>query len=428
MKMNITFLFYLLCFLIINSITTKKLSLKKLELSKTNIKNLKKTSFGEKETVVIYINSGTTSCGFAGEKTPKAIFPTVVGRPRNQGFSLNPFSSPTFYFGKEVIDNIQYITLEYPLEKEVITNFSYVEQIIDYSFKKILQINPEEHKVIIAVNPLNPKSHNEKLTATLFEKFKVPAMYLLSNAELALFSTGRVNGIVLMMEEELTQAVPIYEGSVHSYAIINMKFGLKDLVKNLIKLLEENGYYVDDIYDENKVKEIIKKHAYISLDYEKEIATNFSSSLEVKIDTPLFKGDVVSVAQERFQVGEFLFQPSMMRIESTGIHESIYDSVMKCPSDIRELLYSNIVIAGEGSFFPNIKERLAKEVASLAPKGSEINVIAEENRTLAVFAGGSILCNVDYFQEIWIRKQDYERSGSAIVNSLLNNRLYEIEG
>jgi hypothetical protein len=37
----------------------------------------------------------------------------------------------------------------------------------------------------------------------------------------------------------------------------------------------------------------------------------------------------------------------MMGLESVGIHETTFNSIMKCDVDIRKDLYSNIVLSGE---------------------------------------------------------------------------------
>ena len=45
-----------------------------------------------------------------------------------------------------------------------------------------------------------------------------------------------------------------------------------------------------------------------------------------------------------FRAPEALFQPSLLGLESAGIHETTYNSIMKCDVDIRKDLYSNIVM------------------------------------------------------------------------------------
>lgn len=47
-------------------------------------------------------------------------------------------------------------------------------------------------------------------------------------------------------------------------------------------------------------------------------------------------------------------------MESVGIHESLYNSVMKCDLDIRRDLFANIVMSGGTSMFPG-KYKTRKE-------------------------------------------------------------------
>ena len=55
-------------------------------------------------------------------------------------------------------------------------------------------------------------------------------------------------------------------------------------------------------------------------------------------------------------------------MESVGIHETAYNSIMKCDVDIRKDLYANTVLSGGTSMFPGMADRMQKEIASLAPR------------------------------------------------------------
>ena len=48
----------------------------------------------------------------------------------------------------------------------------------------------------------------------------------------------------------------------------------------------------------------------------------------------------------RFRCPEALFQPSFLGMESCGLHETTYNSIMKCDVDIRKDLYANTVLSG----------------------------------------------------------------------------------
>merc|ERR1712013_613535 len=47
---------------------------------------------------------------------------------------------------------------------------------------------------------------------------------------------------------------------------------------------------------------------------------------------------------ERAELAEALFQPSFLGMEACGIHETTYNSIMKCDVDIRKDLYANTVM------------------------------------------------------------------------------------
>merc|ERR1712130_175479 len=50
---------------------------------------------------------------------------------------------------------------------------------------------------------------------------------------------------------------------------------------------------------------------------------------------------IITIGNERFRCPETLFQPSFIGMESAGVHETTYNSIMKCDIDIRKDLYAN---------------------------------------------------------------------------------------
>merc|ERR1712241_1330822 len=55
------------------------------------------------------------------------------------------------------------------------------------------------------------------------------------------------------------------------------------------------------------------------------------------------------------------------RNEACGIHETTYNSIMKCDVDIRKDLYANTVMSGGTTMYPGIADRMQKEITALAP-------------------------------------------------------------
>merc|ERR1712060_732101 len=144
---------------------------------------------------------------------------------------------------------------------------------------------------------------------------------------------------------------------------------------------------------------------------EMKLATE-SSDKEKTYELP--DGNIITVGAERFRCPEVLFQPSFVGKEASGIHDTSFQSIMKCDCDIRQDMYSNVVLSGGTTMFPGIGERMTKELTALAPSTMKIEIIAVPERKYSAWIGGSILSSLTVFQPMWITKRDYDESGPSV--------------
>ncbi len=271
-----------------------------------------------------------------------------------------------------------------------------------------LGINAADHPVIIAEQGFPSKPHREKIAEVLFNKFNVPSIYMANKGVLALYATGRETGTVVHSEYGMSYIITVYRGYILPGAVFQVDIGGIDLADYTSASLKNKGIDVS----REVAADMNNKLGYLVLDTREEMQKPVSSISK----SYTHNGKQITVGQERFLAPELLFQPSLGGIESNGIHETTYNSIMKCEVDTRRELYANIILSGSNTMFPGIKERMEFNITELASSTMKVVVTALPDRGLLPWKGVKVLSPLLAQYNMWVSKAEFDSKGSAIIH------------
>ena len=296
----------------------------------------------------------------------------------------------------------------YPIKEGTIPDFEIMEYIISYIFKKKINFPSYDGMSLLFIEPYNIKrEEREYISKLFFEEYNFGKVFMIKPSILTLIGEGKSTGIVIELDDDKSNFIPIFDCFSLPHAIIRTNLGRKD-INNYMNTLLVRGYtYLDKVEEhlKDKIEDIVKKSCYIALDYDNE----FNHVDEYKYDLPDY--ETIFVGNPRIQSPEILFKPWLNDLEykSKGIHINTNDSIKKCDEDIYNELYNNIVLTGINSQFRGMKERMEKEMIQLVDEQfkNEVKVTLNEQ---GIQKGVEAFFSNPAFDGFWITKEEYDEN------------------
>jgi len=373
--------------------------------------------------VVVDHGTYTTKAGFSTADSPSSIISTTVGHGRHKG-AMESLGLKDTYVGSHAQALRGILEISNPIKQGVVQSWDDLEAIWEYIWEKELKATPSDLPALLT-HPPNSKGDWSKMGEILMEKQEVPALYLANKSVMALYGGGQMTGISVDSGHDTTYIVPSYQGNPIQEATLTLKLGGKQVTEQLMNELINGKYsFPDDNFllwrKKKKTKFTVSSKIEIVREMKEQycsVSTTFEKSMgeanypEESVRLP--DGNMIVMGKESISAPEIMFKPSLACKKTSGLHELIYYSLMKCDVKIRAELLANVTLSGGNTKFPGIEKRIYAELSALLPE-SNIRVRALPNRELLGWIGGARLSNLSSFQRFWVTQSDYREGGAGV--------------
>ncbi|CAI8500956.1 unnamed protein product [Pichia kudriavzevii] len=371
--------------------------------------------------IVLDNGSGTIRCGFAGDDTPRVNYSNVLGRPKYKKVQCLPsdISEDDTFVGSQAQLKRGFLKLSYPIEHGTIEDWRTMELIWDQVFNHDLsnagsktEISLNDHSLLITEHPFTQRKQREKMCEILFETFGFSSLNIGMPSILSLYATGRTTGVSLDVGDGVCCISPIYDGFALPGSIKRMDLAGRDMTRHLQLEIMKNGYTMNSSSEFEIVRNMKERMCRVS-----------SSKLDIRVlldnENESFKlpdGKFLDIPSSSLsRPCELMFQPELFGIEGMGVHELLYNSIMRTDVDLRGEFFETIVLSGGSTMFKGFGSRMIKELRGLDNE-IKIKLFASPERRNNCFIGASILSNLSTFNRMVVSRKQFQEDPDCVFD------------
>jgi len=381
-------------------------------------------------TLILDNGGSTIKAGFSTQSTPRTI-PNCIMKAKSE--------KRRAFIGDQIEDCRDLSSLYYmlPFQKGFLVNWDHQKTVWDHLFgKHSFNIQPEDHNLIFTEPYFNFQSIQEGLSEIFFEEYGFKSLLRTHTGDLTTYQNKQDNPeekccLVVESGYSFTHIVPYVLGKRVRNAVKRIDVGGKLLTNHLKEIISYRQLHVlDETYAMNACKEDC---CYVTQDFDEDvrlakgrtssvardyvlpdftsIRRGYMKSLEESTGKPQDGEQIIRMNNERFSVPEVLFYPCDLGLQQMGVTEAIAYAISLCEEIAQPWLYRNIVLTGGNVLFAGFKERLEKELRSLAPDNMEVVVRMVDDPVTYPWKGGASLASDPDFKSLCVSKAEYMEKG-----------------
>ncbi|CAN8321987.1 unnamed protein product [Cochlearia groenlandica] len=411
--------------------------------------------------VVLDNGGGLIKAGYGGDRDPATVIPNCLFKPLSSKKFILSLSDHDF--------DLTSASVRRPIDRGYLINTELQRDIWSQLFSSLLRINPTSSSLLLTEPPLSLPSVQRATDELVFEDFGFSSLYIANPQSLVhLYEASRLPDSILSRAQcslvvdcgfSFTHAVPVLHNLTLNYAIKRIDLGgkaftnyLKELVSYRSINVKDQTFFMDDAkeklcfvsldlhrdlhlarerrnlnlikstyvlpdgvtHTKGYVKEPEAANRYLSLGV--DALDHGTKNVTDKVGVEKRKADMnvneIDLTNERFLVPETLFHPADLGMNQAGLAECIVRAVSSCHSYLQPVLYQSIILTGGSTLFPQLKERLERELRPLVPDNFDVKITTQEDPILGVWRGGSLLASSPDFESMCVTKAEYEELGS----------------
>ncbi|CAK9003870.1 Actin-related protein 6 (dArp6) (Actin-like protein 13E), partial [Durusdinium trenchii] len=342
-------------------------------------------------------------CGFAGQEAPWRV-PNCTALVKGE-------LAPRIGTETEDVGGLGRVTTTRALERGYLTRVDTEAQVWDQIVAQVIGGAHLVSELVVTLPPVCPKEVEDALDNLVRAHFhhRLTSYTKVVPAALCAVEQGLERSFCLVIDAgfSFTHVVPVFDGAVFEPGVRRLDVGGKLLTNYLKELV---SFAQINVMDETAVVEQLKHDVcYVSQDISRDLdrlallqrqpLLRVSDRLSARDRAALertytrryvlpdfdavpkgylldpdvapedilhLRKQIVTLSTECLLVPEVLFNPSILGLPQAGLSELVLQVLDLCPAEVRPVLQQNVIVTGGSSLFPNLVQRLQRDLGASA--------------------------------------------------------------